>query len=160
MPTPVRITLRVAIDALAGGLRAGLIADPPTAASPFRRVVVGRVGVQEHPRPFLAITLKEAKPIGAADSDKLIRVTMTLRLVTDVLASDPHGALLDAIGAVDDYLDSIIDTGVVEGADGFDDRAWAFDYPATTAGARVATAEASESFVVRVQREANRVPAS
>jgi hypothetical protein len=159
MSTPDRTTLKTAIDALADGLRAGLIADPPTAASPFRRVAVGRVGVQEHPRPFLALMLKETRPIGAADNDKLIRVTMTLRLVTDILASDPHGALLDAIGAVDDYLDSIIDTGVVEGADGFDDRVWAFDYPATTAGARVAAAEASQSFVVRVQREANRVPA-
>jgi len=153
-----RTTISASLDELAAKLWANLVADPPTPAKPFRRVAVGRAGFQEHPRPFLALTVTRTRPIGAMDNDKLIQVTMTLRLVADILASDPHVALLAAIGAVEDYLDAIVETGVIGGADGFDDRTWVFDYPQTAAGARVAAAEASQSFVVRVQREGNRVP--
>lgn len=94
------------------------------------------------------------------DNDKLAEVSMTLRMVTDVSASDPHEAILDKIGAVEDYFDGIIDTGVIEGAEGFDAREWTFDYPRTTAGARVASATAKQTFVVKVQRGQNREPAA
>jgi hypothetical protein len=68
--------------------------------------------------------------------------------------------VLDKIGALEDYLDGIVDAGVLEGAEGFDDRIWTFEYPNTTSGARAAAATASQTFVVKVQREHNRVPAS
>ena len=84
---------------------------------------------------------------------------MPLRLVMDVTAADPHGAMLDRIGAVDDYLDSLIDAGVIEGAEGFDDRVWTFDYPRTAAGTRAASASAVQTFVVKVERGRNRLPA-
>ena len=160
MPTPDRTTLKAAIDELSTKLRANLVADPPTATKPFRRVEVGPVGIEEYPRPFLGLLLSRARPIGVTDNDKIIEASMTLRLVTDVTASDPHGAILDKIGAVDDYLDSLIDTGILEGAEGFDDRVWTFDYPRATSGARVASASAAQTFVVTVERQQNRVPAS
>ena len=101
-----------------------------------------------------------ARPIAVVDNDKVIEVTMTLRLVMDVSGSDSHAAMLDSIGAIDDYLDSLIDVGVLEGAEGFDDRVWTFEYPAGTAGARAAVASATQTFVVKVEREQNRVPAA
>ena len=159
-PTPDRTTIRATIDEFITKLRDNLVADPPTAAKPFRRVEVGDTGLTEFPRPFLALFLNRTTLIGIVDNDKLIEATMTLRLATDASAADLHGTLLDKIGAVEDYLDSIVDTGVIEGAEGFDRRVWDFDYPRTTAGARVASARATQTFVVKVEREQNRVPAS
>ncbi|MGB2985848.1 MAG: hypothetical protein WBE26_08190, partial [Phycisphaerae bacterium] len=145
--TPDRTTIKAAIQELTTKLRTNLVADPPTAAAPFRRVEVASAGVEEYPRPFLTLLLERTKPVGVTDNDKLVAVSMTLRVVTDVAALDPHDAILDKIGAVDDYLDSIADTGVIEGAEGFDDREWAFGYPSATAGARVASATATQTFV-------------
>ena len=108
----------------------------------------------------MTLQLTRTRPIGATENDKLIETTMTLHLVTDVAAADPHDAILDKVGAVDDYLDGIIDTGVIEGAEGFDDRAWTFDYPKTTSGARVASAQSTQTFIVKVEREQNREPAA
>ena len=159
MPTADRTTIKAAIEELTTKLRTNLVADPPTDAKPFRRVEVASAGVEEYPRPFLTLLLTRAQPIGITDNDKLLEVTMTLRVVTDVSASDPHDAILDKIGALDDYLDSILDSGVIDGAEGFDDRAWTFDYPRATAGARVASASATQTFVVKVEREQNREPA-
>ncbi len=146
--------------ALTTKLQTNLVADPPTATKPFRRVRVGPTGDEEYPRPFLTVQLARIRPIATVDGDKLIEAAVTLHLVTDVTQSDPHDALLDKVGAVDDYLDSIRDTGVIEGAEGFDDREWTFDFPRTTAGARLASAKASQTFVVKVEREQNREPAA
>lgn len=158
--TPDRTTIKAAIEELIDKLRTNLVADSLTAAEPFRRVTVGEAGVEEYPRPYLTLWLVRSRPIGVSENDKLVEVSMSLRVVTDVSASDPHEAILDKIGALDDYLDSIADTGVIEGAEGFDDRAWTFNYPSATAGARVATASATQTFVVKVEREHNREPAS
>ncbi|UCE60482.1 MAG: hypothetical protein JSU63_01790 [Phycisphaerales bacterium] len=158
--TPDRTTVRAAIEELSGKLCTNLATDPPTAAKPFRRVAVGSGGFAEYPRPFLTLMLARAKPVGTTQGDKLIQVGMILRIVTDIADVDPHGPILDTIGALDDYLDSVIDSGVIEGAEGFDDRAWSFDYPESTVGPRVAAATATQSFVVKVEREHNRVPAS
>ncbi len=87
----------------------------------------------------------------------MIEVAMSLRIVTDVSAEDPHAAILDKIGAVEDYLDGLIDTGVLEGAEGFDDRVWKFEYPKSTSGARVAMASAEQTFIVKVERQQNRI---
>jgi len=160
MATADRTTIKAAIEELTAKLKANLVDDPPTAAKPFRRVGVAAGGVEEHPRPFLTLMLTRARPIGTCDNDKLVQVSMTLRIVTDVAASDPHEAVLDKIGAVEDYLDGIVDTGVIEGAEGFDDREWTFDYPRVTSGPRVATATATQTFVVKVEREHNREPAA
>lgn len=159
-PTPDRTTIKVVIEELTTRLRANLVADPPTATKPFRRVEVGGQGLEEYPRPFLTLQLARTRPIGVTQNDKVVEVAMTLWIVTDVLASDPHTAMLDEISAIDDYLDSVIDTGVIEGAEGFDDRVWTFEYPKSTAGARVATAKATQSFVVKIERGQNRIPAS
>ena len=159
MPTSDRTTIKAAIDALAATLRTNLVAEPPTSAKPLRRVKVADAGVEEYPRPFLTLLITRTQPIGITDNDKLVEVTVTMQLVTDVSAEDPHTAILDKIGAVDDHLDGLIDTGVIEGAEGFDDREWALNYPRTTAGARVASASATQSFVVKVERQQNRIPA-
>lgn len=159
MPTADRTTIKAAIDELVNKLRTNLAAMPPTATKPFRRVEVGDTTTEEYPRPFLTVRLVRAKPIAVVDDDKVMEVTTALRMVTDVSASDPHGAMLDKIGALDDYLDSIRAGGVIAGAEGFDDRVWSFDYPKVTAGSRVATAEATQTFVVKVQRTYNRVAA-
>lgn len=160
MPTTDRTTIKAVIDELKTKLTDNLVADPPTTVKPLRRVEVASAGFEEYPRPFLTLLLVRTKPIGVTQNDKLIEVTMTLRIVTDASAADPHAAMLDKIGAVDDYLDSIVDSGVLEGAEGFDDRVWTFEYPRSTAGVRVAAATAAQAFVVKVQREQNRVPAS
>ena len=160
MPTADRTTIKAAIDELVSKLRTNLAAIPPTATKPFRRVEVGDAGTEEYPRPFLTVRLIRARPIGIVDDDKVFEITTTLWMVTDVSASDPHGAMLDKIGALDDYLDSIRNSGVIAGAEGFDDRVWTIDYPRTTSGSRVASAEATQSFVVKVQRTFNRVPAA
>ena len=81
-----------------------------------------------------------------------------LRVVTDVVVADPLSAVLDKVTAIEDYLDDIIDTGVIEGAEGFDDRVWSFEYP--SAGARMAVATATQTFIVKVERGNNRVPAT
>ena len=159
MPTPDRTTIKAAVAALVTKLQANLVTDPPTAAKPFRHIEVARAGVEEYARPFLAVRLTRARPIGATENDKVMEVALTLRLVTDVTEADPHDALLDKVAAVDDYLDSLIDTGVIDGAEGFDDRIWTFDYPPAAAGARVASAEATQTFAVKVERQQNREPA-
>ena len=159
-PTPDRTTIKAAIEELTDKLRGGLVADPPTATKPFRRVEVGACGAGKYPRPYLTLHLVRARPIGVVDDDKLMEVTTRLGMVTDVLSAEPYDALLDKVGAIDDYLDGIVDSGVIDGAEGFDDRVWTFDEPKATAGARVATAWATQSFVVAVERNWNRAPAS
>jgi hypothetical protein len=159
MATADRTTIKAAIEELTAKLKTNLVDDPPTAAKPFRRIGIGASGVEEYSRPFLTLELTRARPVGVIDNDKLVQVSMTLRVITDVSASDPHEAILDKIGAVEDYLDSIVDSGVIEGAEGFDDREWMLDYPRATAGARVAAAIATQTFVVKVEREHNREPA-
>lgn len=141
-------------------MRANLAANPPTATKPFRRVEAGEAGVEEYGRPFLTVHLLRTRPIGVTDDDRVFEISLALRMVTDVTAADPHGAMLDKIGAVEDYLDGIRDTGVIAGAEGLDDRAWTFAYPRQTSGARTAVAEAQQTFVVKVQRAYNRVPAA
>ncbi len=140
-------------------LRSNLSADPPTATKPFRAVREGAAGDTEYPRPFLAVRLVRARPLATVDGDKLFEVTLRMRVVADVTGSDVHDALLDRCAAVEDYFDSIVDTGVVDGADGFDDRAWTFDYATGAQTGRVATADCEQTFALKVQRGFNRVPA-
>ena len=156
MPTADRTTVKAAIQAFVTKLQTNLIAAPPTATKPFRRIEVGNAGSGEYPRPFLAVRLTRTRPIGTTQNDKLIEVAMALRLVTDVSSVDPHDTVLDHIGAIEDYLDSIIDTGVIEGAEGFDDRVWNIDYSRSSAGVRLTVAEALQTFVVKVERGQNR----
>ena len=158
-PTPDRTTVRAALDELANKLRAGLIASPPTSAKPLRRVEVGESGVEQYVRPFMTIAPVRARLIGVMDNDKLVEVVATLRLVSDVTEANPHDAVLGHVGAVEDYFDSIVDSGLLEGAEGFDVRTWSFQYPKGTAGARVASASAELSFIVKIERGQNRVPA-
>lgn len=159
MPTADRTTIRAAIDEFLSKLITNLAAEPPTGTKPFRRVVIGEAAADEHPRPFLAVRLTRAAPIGAVDDDKLFEVELRLRLVTDVTGGDTHGEMLNKVGAIEDYLDGIRNTGVLDGAEGFDDRAWTFTYPTATSGARLAAAEAAQSCVVKVRRSQNRLPA-
>jgi len=158
--TPDRTTIKAAIENLTALLRANLAADPPTVSKPFRRIEAGRAGVSQYPRPFMVLYIKQSNSVGVTDNDKIFEVTMGLVIVCDVTASDPHGAVLDKIGAVEDYFDGIVETGLLEGAEGFDNRVWSFDYPKATAGARVAAATANQSFIAKVQRQQNREPAS
>lgn len=154
MPT----TIRNATNAFVSALRSALVGTPLTPAAPLRRVEIGQAGTQEYPRPFLTLLLTRSRPVGTADGNKLMRVSMGLRVVTDVVSSGLHDSLLDAVAAVDDAIDGIVAAGVLEGADGFDDREWVFEYPRTTSGARVASAVATQDFVVHVQRTHNREP--
>ncbi|MCH7926052.1 MAG: hypothetical protein IIC51_11005 [Planctomycetes bacterium] len=159
-PTPDRTTIKAAFEALTSRLRSNLVADPPTAAKPFLRVEGGAAAPTAYPRPHLTVYLARIRPIGVTQNDKLLAVTMTLRVVSDVFEVDPHAALLDKIGAIEDFLDSVADGGIAEGAEGFDDRVWTFDFPTGPAGARLATASAAQTFVVKVERQQNREPAS
>lgn len=160
MATADRTTIKAAIDELITKFRANLVADPMTASKPFRRVVVGDAGTDTFARPFLSITVSRTRSLGAVDDDRVIEVGTTLRIVTDVTAADAHGDALDQIGAVEDYLDAIADTGVLDGAEGPGDRVWSLDYPRSTTGARVVTASATLTLVVKVERSQNRVPAA
>ncbi len=159
MPTTDRTTIMAAVEALVEGLEASLVADPPTAGAPFRWVGLGSGGTEDHPRPFLTVRPSRARFVDVMDDDKLMEVTVELRIVTDVVGADPLTPLLDPIGAVDDYLDGIRDEGVIEGAEGFDDRTWTLDDSPTSAGARLASAKSALAFIVKVQRGNNREPA-
>jgi len=160
MPTSDRTTIKAAVDALVSQLAANLVANPPTASAPFRKVAAGAGGAESHPRPFLAVRLIRTRTVDVMDDDRLMEVTVELRALSDVLGADPLTPLLDKVGAVDDYLDGVRDGGVIEGAEGFDDRVWDFEEPRSTAGARLATATATQAFIVKVKRGQNRVPAA
>ena len=58
------------------------------ASMPFRRVAVGAEGVEEFPRPFLSLRLSKTSPVAATDDDKLLDVSMSLRVVADVTDAD------------------------------------------------------------------------
>lgn len=160
MPTPERNTILAVLDAITANMREHLVADPPTAERPLRSVAVGPAGAEAYPRPFLSLALARTRPIAVVDGDRVLEVTTNLRLEADVLAADPHAALLDLIGAVEDYLDGLIDADLPEGASGFDDRIWTFEFPRTTAGARAAATSATQTFIVKVERNHNRIPAA
>jgi len=160
MPTADRTTIRATIDQFVTLLRANLTAEPPTATKPVRRVEVGEAGSQEYPRPFLTVRLARVRPLATTDGDRIFDVSMELRLVTDVSSSDPHGTVLDKIGAIEDYLDGLIPAGVLDGSEGFEDREWTFEYPRSTSGTRVAAAKAVQTCVVKVKRGQNRTPAA
>lgn len=159
MPTPDRTTIKAAIDAVIGQLETNLVADPPSATSPFRRVAAGVAGTGEYPRPFLTVAITSAQPVAVVDDDKIVEIGMRLRVVTDILESDPHDAMLAKVGAVEDFFDSVLDSGIIDGAEGFDLRDWKLEYPAGTSGARTGVATANGSCIVKVEREQNRVPA-
>jgi len=158
--TADRTTIKATIDELLVELRANLVADPPTGAKPLRQIAIGDFAVSEFPRPFLALELTRARAVGTADGDKLMEISMNLQVVCDALAADSHGELLDRTSAVDDCFDNLLGSGLLEGADGLDDRAWSFAHPTTSSGARVATATATQTCIVRVERSQNRVPAA
>jgi len=140
MPTTDRTTIKASVETLTTMLRNNLIADPPTASQPFRRITFGAWGMENFPRPHMSLQLSGSKPVGIVDNDKVFEVGMSIRIFTDVTDTDGFASVLDHMGAVDDYLDSLIDTGIIEGTDGFDDRAWSIEYPKETTGARVVIA--------------------
>ncbi len=150
-----RTTIKTTIQQFVTLLKNNLTAEPPTSTNPLRRVAVGEAGNQEYPRPYLAVRLIRFGPVATVDDDRMFQVISELRLVTDVTAADPHDAILEKIGAVENYLDTILDTGVIEGAEGFDDREWKIEYPKASSGARVAVAVATQTFVVNVDRQLN-----
>ena len=160
MATADRTTVKAAIQALMTKLRANLQADPPTASKPFRRIEEGEAAFGEYVRPFMTVRIVEIKPVGTTEGDKLLQVTLGMRLVTDVVSADPHDAVLDAVGAVEDYFDELVvdEETIIEGADGFEERTWTFGYPAGAAGSQAAEATCRQSCVVKVEREYNRVP--
>ncbi len=159
MPTPDRTTVKAAMQSLMSKLRSNLQADPPTAAKPFRRIEEGRGRANEYVRPFMTVRLVKTEPVATVDGDKVVQVTLAMTVVTDVVTSDPHDAILDARGAVEDYFDSLLTAGtdIREGADGFDDRTWAVTYPVGAAGAQLAEADCEQTFMVKVERGFNRV---
>jgi len=101
-----------------------------------------------------------SRPVAVSNDDRVFEVTLMTRIVTDATALDAHGVVLDQIGAVEDYLDSLRDVGVRVGAEGLENRDWEFHYPKTTSGARVITAEAEQTLMVKVQRAFNRIAAA
>ncbi|MCH7814643.1 MAG: hypothetical protein IID40_11555 [Planctomycetes bacterium] len=157
MPTPDRTTVKATARALMTQLRSALRADPPTSSKPFRRIEEGAAGFGDYPRPFLTVSLVETRPLGTTEGDKIVGVTLAMRLVTDVVSDDPHDAILDAVAAVDDFFDDLLlnEATVVVGAEGFDDRVWGFGYPKGAAGVQAAEASCRQSFVVKVARGAN-----
>ena len=159
MPTADRTTLRAAIDDLVVKLRVNLVANPPTVTKPFRAVAVGNVGQEEFPRPYMGLYVIRSRPVEATSDDRVFEVTLMTRIVTDATSTDALGVALDQIGAVEDYLDGLRDVGIRIGAEGMESRDWEFQYPKATSGARVITAEAEQTLIVKVQRAFNRVAA-
>ncbi len=157
--TPDRTTIKAAVDELTTRLRQSLVAAPPVGASPFRSVEVGPLGVESVVRPFMTIEPASIGPVSHIDQDKVMEVAVSLRAVVDVSSTDPHITVLDAIGAVDDFFDAAGGALVIEGAAGFEKRAWSIDYPRESAGSRVAVATAAMTFTVKVERSFNRNPA-
>lgn len=159
MPTADRTTVKAAMQSLMSKLRTNLQADPPTAAKPFRRIEEGQGTANEYVRPFMTVRLTKTEPVATTQGDKIAQAMVSMRLVTDVVSDDPHAAILDAIGAVEDYFDSLLTGGtdVEEGADGFDDRTWKLTYPAGSTGVQTAEAVCEQTFVVKVERGFNRV---
>ena len=151
-----RSKIKLVVEKIKSQFDSKLVADPPTATKPFRKVIEGEATFVEHARPFITIMAIGAKTISVTDDDKMIEVTVLCRLVTDVLEAGPTDELFDKVGAVDDYFDSIIAGGMIDGAEGFDARSWKFGYPRETSGARVAFAECTQTFVVKVDRSDNR----
>lgn len=155
MPATERTTIKETTARLVAVLRENLTAEPPTAARPFRRVVVGDAAAHDHPRPFLAVRLIRVRPLSAIDGDRVVEAAFELRLVTDVTAAEPHDTLLDRVAAVENVLDSLVDEGLIDGAAGLDDRAWNHEFPRTGSGSRVAAAAAVLTVVAAIEREAN-----
>jgi len=153
-----RTTIRDTLAALITRMQSDLIGDPPTPAAPFRRVLVGEVSPGVVPRPFVALAARGAEPIGTIDGDKLMALSLELLVVVDVVGDTTHATIFDAVGAIDDFFDGMLNDGFVEGADGFDDRTWTVSYPRSQAGGRVATARAVQRAILRVGRMNNRVP--
>ena len=159
MSTPERTTIQTFLEALRTALADQLIADPPTPAAPFRAVPWGPAEPESHPRPFLTLWPADVEPLGVIDDDKVLRVELRCAAVVDIRTEAAAPTLLDAAAAVDDCLDGLRPTLLAEGADGLDDHTWTFAYPKTAAGARVGTATATLTFVARVERSHNRLPA-
>lgn len=160
MPTPDRTTIKFAIDELVNKLRSNLVADPPTAAKPFRKIEAGIGEVEHFPRPFLTVRAVRARAVSVVDDDKVVEITIEMRIVADIVGVDPYTAVYDQMGAVEDYLDSIRDTGVINGSAGFDERTWTLETSRATSGARVSTATAQQTLIVKVQRGFNRIGAA
>lgn len=160
MPTADRTTIKSAIDELVSKLRTNLVADPTTTTKPFRRVEPGTGELEHFARPFLAVRAVRARVASIIDGDKIIEVTIEMRIVADAIGVDPYTAVCDQMGAVEDYLDSIRETGVIDGATGFDERTWALATSNSGSGSRVSTAIAQQTLIVKVQRGFNRIGAT
>lgn len=160
MATSDRTTVKAALQALMSDLRSNLKADPPTSSRPFRRIEEGEADFGEYVRPFMTVSVLATEPAGTTEGDKVVRVSLGMRLVTDVVSDNPHDAILNAVGAVEDYFDDLLtdEDGIIEGAEGFDDRSWTLGYPPGSSGARAAEASCRQSFMVKVERGYNRNP--
>lgn len=159
MPTLDRTTIRAAVDELVSKLRNNLVSDPLTPSKPFRRVEAGTGEAEHFPRPFLTVRAVRARAATVVDDDKVIELTVEMRIVADIAGIDPYTAVYDQMGAVEDYLDSIRDTGILDGTAGFDERTWALETLKASSGARVSVATAYQSLMVKVQRGFNRATA-
>jgi hypothetical protein len=157
MPTLDRTTIRAAVDELVSKLRSNLVADPPTASKPFRKIEAGTGEVEHFSRPFLTVRAVRARAATVVDDDKVVELTVEMRIVADIAGNDPYTAVYDQIGAVEDYLDSIRDTGILDGTAGFDERTWALETSKASSGARVSVATAQQTLMVKVQRGFNRL---
>lgn len=151
-------TIKAAMEELVVKLRANLVADPPTPQKPFRKVESGMGGIEHLPRPFLAVHAVRVRTISAIDDDKVVEIIIEMRIAADILGVDPLTAVYDQIGAVEDYLDSIRETGIIEGTAGYEDRTWALETSNSGSGARISTATAQQTLIVHVQRGFNRAP--
>lgn len=88
-----------------------------------------------------------------------MEVMIAMRVVADTTGQDSIGTILDHIGATEDHLDSLVGVGLIDGAEGFDDRAWSFEDTKVRSGPRIVAATAKQTFVVKIQRNQNRTPA-
>jgi hypothetical protein len=158
MPTLDRTTIKSAIDELVNKLRRIWRPILRRRASRFARS-------SRHGRSralsaaFLTVRAVRARAASVVDDDKVVEVTVELRIVADIVGVDPLTAVYDQMGAVEDYLDSIRDTGIIDGSAGFDERTWALETVKLTSGARVSTVTAQQTLIVKVQRGFNRAAA-
>lgn len=156
VPTADRKTLRDVMAALVDRIQDDLVSDPPTTAKPFRRVAPHAAGGSAYPRPFIAAYLLRARPVAATDDDRIFEATIQLRIIADAAGADAHGAILNLVESVEDEFDALRDGGVIEGCDGFDVRAWEIKVGEPGVGARMVSADAAMTCMVRVARGENR----
>ena len=148
-------TIKAVLDKIESRYRTKLVADPPTATKPFWTVIEGIATGIEATRPFLAIHATEVRPTDRMDGDQHFRLTFVTQLFTDIDDASQIADLHNKMSEVDDFWDDERATGLLNGAEGFDERRWQIIHPKETQPTRLGRAELTNTCIVNVKRGTN-----